>query len=70
MSTNPRLRRAGLMALLALSPLLAGCAIPAPGSPEEQALQHQYQTGCRPVDAQGYERLLQYCGQQGGGGKS
>ncbi|HUK08857.1 MAG TPA: hypothetical protein VLX09_13375 [Stellaceae bacterium] len=70
MSTNPRLRRVGLAALLALSPLLAGCATPAPGSPEEQALQHQYQTGCRAVDAQGYEKLLQYCGHDGGGGKN
>jgi hypothetical protein len=70
MSTNLRLRRARLLALLALSPLLAGCAVPAPGSAEEEALQHQYQTGCRPVDAQGYEKLLEYCGHDGGGGKN
>jgi len=60
--------RAAAVPLVLLLPLglLAGCANPPPGSPEEAQLQHQYQTGCRPVDAQGYERLLEYCGHGGG----
>jgi hypothetical protein len=51
-----------MVSLLALSPLLATCAGPEPGSPEWNALAHQYQMGCRPEDAQGLEHAMPYCG--------
>jgi len=62
----------GLTLSMALgsSVLLGGCTPPAPPSPEVQALEHQYQMGCRPEDAQGYEHQLMYCSKgDGGGGK-
>jgi len=60
-----------LAAGLAASAFLAGCTPPPPASPEVQALEHQFQTGCRPVDSQGYEHQLEYCskGDGGGGGR-
>ncbi|HUK08856.1 MAG TPA: hypothetical protein VLX09_13370 [Stellaceae bacterium] len=48
-------------AMLGLLSLLAGCTPPAPPSPDVAAQQRQFQMGCRPEDAQGYEHLLQYC---------
>lgn len=56
-------------AWLATSALLSGCTPPAPPSPEVQALEHQFQTGCRPVDAQGYENQYPYCSKGDGGGR-
>ena len=53
---------------LATAALLGGCTPPPPPSPEVQALEHQYQMGCRPEDSQGYEHMLQYCGKGDGGG--
>ena len=61
------LRRAALLSLLALSSVLAGCADPQVGSPQWNALAHQYQMGCQPEDAQGLERAMPYCGHNGGG---
>jgi hypothetical protein len=56
---------------LTASAMLGGCTPPAPPSPQVQQLEHQYQMGCRPEDAQGYERQLMYCskGDGGGGGR-
>jgi hypothetical protein len=48
-------------AMLGLLSLLVGCTPPAPPSPDVAAQQRQFQMGCRPEDAQGYEHLLQYC---------
>jgi len=66
MRDDPWLRRIALPSLLALSSLVAGCDT-TPPTPEEKALQHQYQMGCRPEDAQGLERAMPYCGHDGGG---
>ncbi len=47
--------------MAALGGALIGCAPPPPPSPEQERLEHQYQMGCRPEDAQGYERAMPYC---------
>lgn len=41
---------------------LAACEMPPPPSPEKAALEHHYETGCRPQDAQGWEGNRPYCG--------
>lgn len=55
------------LSLLAVLGSLAACNLPPP-SPEDEAAYHRFQTGCRPVDANGYENQKEYCGQGGGGG--
>ncbi len=54
-----------IAAVAAFLGALLGCAPPPPPSPETRALQHQYETGCRPQDAQGYEGNMPYCGHDG-----
>ena len=75
---NVRWSHAALLSGLAIfagltsSALLGGCTAPAPPSPEMQQLEHQYEMGCRPEDAQGYEHQMPYCskGDGGGGGRN
>jgi hypothetical protein len=55
----------GLSALM-LAPLLLGCQ-ERPLTPTEIQEQHRFEVGCRPEDAQGYERAMPYCGHSGGG---
>ena len=50
-----------LVALSALSSPLSGCTFPPVGSPEWHELAREYEMGCRPEDAEGYEKLFQYC---------
>lgn len=50
---------------LSLLATLLACD-PRPLTPEEVQAQHRYETGCRPQDAQGYERNTPYCGHNGG----
>ena len=57
-------RPAVLLSLLALSALpspLAGCANPPVGSPQWYEVTHEFEMGCRPEDAEGYEKLFEYC---------
>ena len=54
-----------IVAMVAFLGALLGCAPPPPPSPEKAALEHQYEMGCRPQDAQGYERNMPYCGHNG-----
>ncbi len=51
--------------LLALATALLGCQ-ERPLTPAEIQDQHRFQVGCRPEDAQGYERNMPYCGHMGG----
>lgn len=44
---------------------LAGCNEPPP-SAQTISDQHRFEMGCRPEDAQGYERNMPYCGHSGG----
>jgi hypothetical protein len=37
-----------------------------PLTPAEIQDQHRFEVGCRPEDAQGYERAMPYCGHGGG----
>jgi len=64
--TSQHLCRAILVSSLLAA--AAGCTAPVPPDPKTAALQHQYQMGCQPQDASGYEQLKQYCGGGGGGG--
>ena len=52
-------------ASLPLLTMLVACN-PRPLTPEEVEAQHRFETGCRAVDAQGYEMNMPYCGHNGG----
>jgi len=53
------------LALLGLLAALGACQTQ-PLTSQEVADQHRFQTGCRFVDAQGYEGNMPYCGHNGG----
>ncbi len=53
-----------MLSLSALGPGLTGCNEPPP-SAQTIADQHRFEMGCRPEDAQGYERNMPYCGHRG-----
>jgi hypothetical protein len=54
-----------ILVMMVLLALPAACDAGRPLSPEEQALQHRFETGCRPQDAIGYEQATPYCGSRG-----
>jgi len=53
------------LVLLGLLAVLVGCQS-RPLTPQEISDQHRFETGCRFVDAQGYEGNMPYCGHNGG----
>jgi hypothetical protein len=53
-----------IAASLSLLAMLIACN-PRPLTPEEVEAQHRFETGCRGVDAQGYEMNMPYCGHGG-----
>jgi hypothetical protein len=52
------------VSLLAVLGSLTACSLP-DQSPEEAAAFRNFQVGCQPGDASGYDRVLRYC--NGGG---
>jgi hypothetical protein len=59
-----KFRLIAVMSLVALSTLslpLSGCSFPPVGSPAWHELTREYEMGCRPEDAEGYEKLFVYC---------
>jgi hypothetical protein len=61
MRTSTWMHRGAMLSLLALASVLASCATPPVGSPEWNALARQYEMGCRPEYAEGYEKFFEYC---------
>jgi len=57
---TPKEVKSLLAAAAVLAVTLSACAA-APPSPEQVRLDHDYEVGCHPSDAQGYEPEMLYC---------
>jgi len=61
MMVSPASHAARLALWLGSLSALCACERPQPPSPDVAAKEHQYEMGCLPEDAQGYERAMPYC---------
>ena len=58
---RPKRHTVRILMVTAMLALTAACESGPPPSPAQQALEHQFEMGCRPQDSVGYERLRPYC---------